>query len=318
MHCIAYLGLQLNWLTSPTATFEQQWNSLLPFYTRVTEEWRKARISDCSKEMKRWVNPHRGSVCVCLASPPQMSIASIRDRSAPALCHTLPYTWARTNVHPTCFVLPGPHSDLRAQLQLQLRPLHLLLLLLLLFHLLLLLLWVVCSPSRMQSRVSNGACRKIPSARYDQARGRTGISGKHGDISSRTERESEHGFWRMAKSSQLRRGDKVAWQRPYVLPAAPFTAFNTFLLLLFQVADKVTDLWGEVYRLADSAYRLQGVVLGTIGISVYGGKKESLSGLRQAAGGPRPDSEIRRSLIAGRHRIHSTLTLSSRRGISAL
>ena len=49
-----------------------------------------------------------------------MSIASIRDRSAPALCRTLPYTWARTNVHPTCFVLPGPHSDLRAQLQLQL------------------------------------------------------------------------------------------------------------------------------------------------------------------------------------------------------
>ena len=75
-----------------------------------------------------------------------------------------------------------------------------------------------------------------------------------------------------------------------------------------------------MYRLADSAYRLQGVVLGTIGISVYGGKKESLSGLRQAARGPRPDSaeEIRRSLIAGRHRIHSTLTLSSRRGISAL
>ena len=28
MHCIAYLGLQLNWLTSPTATFKQQWNSL--------------------------------------------------------------------------------------------------------------------------------------------------------------------------------------------------------------------------------------------------------------------------------------------------
>ena len=76
-------------------------------------------------------------------------------------------------LYPTCFVLLGPHSDLGAQLQLQLRPLLLLLL----------LLQVVCSPSRMQSRVSNGACRKIPSARYDHERGRRG---KHGDISGGT------------------------------------------------------------------------------------------------------------------------------------
>ena len=153
--------------------------------------------------------------------------------------------------YPTCFVLPGPHSDLRAQLQLQLRPLLLLLLLLLLLR-------VVCSPSRMQSRVSNGACRKIPSARYDQERGRRG---KHGDISRGTEESTLLDGWPSRRNRVTSPEEMTKW-RGRARTCSTLCCLHSSLphwvspLLL---ADKVTDLWGELYRLADSAYRLHRV-----------------------------------------------------------